>query len=342
MNTDDKINDEIDEKISKYMKSSNSDIDKQDKKNYEKAERDVLGAIFGSAQNTHDDDLTKNSTIQDDLFGINKVDKKEKEAFASFFKTYDESIESDIWKRSRIRFQLMKNLRDKLRFVEVEKDVPLVFFRGNQQNVFELRFSNLKYEVGPGLYIIIGEGDSGKTYFIEQIAKNLKEKKAFYFIGESDSYNFKEKNDFSEELPVTGSISDLIYLEKVVFKTDVILIDSLNFIMPYNTGFGLEEYGLPKKPFQTMWALDKALQFAGKMLIATLPLDSANALVHDRYFSKLTINTSGVFHTKIKQGSVRYTLRFDKIRKRRISATSADLINEFKIYSLEERNDYGN
>lgn len=184
----------------------------------------------------------------------------------------------------------------------------------------------IDYGLSAGLYCIIGEADSGKSTLINRFASS-KQNKTFFRIGEV----FEDSSNEEINIQVRGLVYDLYNLERILEDDNsIIFVDSFDFIMPYNSGFGLEAMGLPKRPFQTLQIFDKICKELSKTVLVTIPVDDGGSLL-DRFYNKTKIKTSGVFLCKAQSNSLKFTIRQDTISKTRISDRTVAL---FEIQNI--------
>lgn len=214
-------------------------------------------------------------------------------------------------------------------YVEVkprEKDTQIQFTLGGHQ-----------YKIGGGVYCIIGYGDSGKTTFGLKLASEMGAESTLITFGEAAIKSNNEKVNCVDLTVFNHKVDFLTFNEILNDYGDVIIVDSFDFLMPYNKGFGIEGNGIPKRPYQTIWALDKACQKAGLILFAIIPIDDKRSEVLDRIYEKVKIKTSGVFIPKIGINRVKYTIRYDHLSKSRISDSETEM---FTFYEKQKRKEF--
>lgn len=214
--------------------------------------------------------------------------------------------------------------------VFVEDDLYVEVKPRDEEARVSFSIGNHAYEISGGVYCIIGYGDSGKTTLALKIAEETYKDSVLITFGEAP---VKINSDKVKTVDLT------VYNHKVDFLTfneilndygSVLIVDSFDFLMPYNKGFGIEGNGIPKRPFQTIWALDKACQKAGVIVFAIIPVDDRRTEALERIYEKVKIKTSGVFIPKIAINRVKYSIRFDHRSKSRISDTETEMMTFYE------------
>lgn len=190
-----------------------------------------------------------------------------------------------------------------------------------EDNVWSLKLQD-DLKMSSGLYIIFGTGDSGKSQMIKTI---LRSNQNFDLFVVGEPFNFDYGKEIHKIL-LTSDITDLLSIEFMVNSSSRIIIDSLDFLMSYNQGFGLEQSGLPKRPFQFFQALDKVCQVTNKVVIASLPIDGIKHEMLDLVFSKLEAKISGCFRTNIKGDILIYHVKRNLNDENRVSKTAMSFL----------------